>query len=260
MQGFTFPSTKEKLPLVGLGTHQIKQDYYYIRKAISLGYTLIDTAENYQEGKAEEAVGKAIKSFDRTKLFIISKVSPNHLKYGDLIKSAISSVQRLDTFIDLYLIHMPNKSVPLEESFSAMKKLQERHIIRFYGVSNFELEDFKKTIKFGIKANQHEFSLIYRYYEDELNLCLNKNILFLAYRPLSHGELLGVRYDEIFKPFVAKYKKSKSQIALRWIIEKRALPIVGSNNIEHLKENLDVNWEIEKEDIIKLDKIFKKLI
>ena len=259
MQGFIFPSTKEKLPLLGIGTYGVEKIYqpvYFLKKAISLGYTLIDTAENYGKGFSEEIIGKAIKDFNRKDLFIISKVSPNHLRFKDVIKSAIASVQRLNTFIDLYMIHVPNSQIPLEETFLAMEKLRQRHIIRYFGVSNFEYEDLRKAISFGIKANEHEYSLIYRHYEEEVKLCQENNILFFSYRPLSHGELLDNKYKQLFSPFEKKYKKTPAQIALRWLIQKGTIPIIGSKNIEHLKENLDIDWQIERSDMDKLSQLF----
>jgi diketogulonate reductase-like aldo/keto reductase len=138
-----------------------------------------------------------------------------------------------------------------------MEKLKQRHIIRYSGVSNFEYEDLKKAISFGIKANEHEYSLIYRHYEDEVKLCQENNILFFSYRPLSHGELLEEKYKKLFLPFEKKYKKTAAQIALRWLIQKGTIPIVGSKNIEHLKENLDVDWQMEKSDMDELGQLFK---
>jgi diketogulonate reductase-like aldo/keto reductase len=260
MKGFFVPNTKERLPLIGLGTYgieRIDQPVSFLKKVISLGYTLIDTAENYGKGRSEEIIGRAIKDTPRKDLFMISKVSPNHLRYKDVIKSAVESVKRLGTFIDLYMIHVPNSHIPLEETFSAMEKLKQRHIIRYSGVSNFEYEDLKKAISFGIKANEHEYSLIYRHYEKEVKLCHTNNILFLSYRPLSHGELLEEKYKKLFLPFEKKYKKTAAQIALRWLIQKGTIPIVGSKNIEHLKENLDVDWQMEKSDMGKLGQLFK---
>lgn len=254
------PGSKEKIPLIGLGTHGIErtdQPVSFLKKAISLGYTLIDTAENYGKGFSEEIIGRAIKDFNRKDLFIISKVSPNHLRFKDVIKSAITSVQRLNTFIDLYMIHIPNSQIPLKETFLAMEKLKQRHIIRYFGVSNFEYEDLRKAISFGIKANEHEYSLVYRQYEEEVKLCQANNVLFLSYRPLSHGELLDNKYKRLFFPFEKKYKKTPAQIALRWLIQKGTIPIVGSKNIEHLKENLDIDWQVERSDMDKLSQLFK---
>ncbi len=85
------------------------------------GVTLIDTAEMYGGGHAEELVGRAIKGFPREELFIVTKVWPNHARYDDVIRSARASRERLGTYIDLYLLHWPATDVPICETMKAFE-------------------------------------------------------------------------------------------------------------------------------------------
>ena len=94
-----------------------------IRNAIEKGITHIDTAERYSGGRAEELIGEAIKGFDRSKIFITTKVLSENLKYAALLSAAEASVRRLTTYADLYLIHKPNPDISLEETIDAMDRL-----------------------------------------------------------------------------------------------------------------------------------------
>ena len=131
----TIPTKKLKsgfeMPVFGLGTWKMGGDVNYnpnnddeadikaIKKAIDMGITHIDTAEKYAEGHAEKLVGKAIKGYKRSKLFIVSKVAESNLKYDDLINSCKKSLERLGTdYLDLYLIHGPSLTIPIQESIA----------------------------------------------------------------------------------------------------------------------------------------------
>ncbi len=119
------------VPVLGYGTWLISGDkkrnpnnkdivdIRSIRNAIRIGVNHFDTAENYAEGHTEEIIGEAIKNYDRKKLFITSKVSPENLRYEKLIKSAIASLKRLKiSYLDLYLIHAPNMFISIKKRIS----------------------------------------------------------------------------------------------------------------------------------------------
>ena len=113
-----------KIPALGLGTWQIggrnvpdyskdSENITAMKNALELGYTLIDTAEMYGAGHTEELIATAIEGYNRDKLFIVSKVMPEHLSYEGVIKAAEGSLRRLKTdYLDLYLIHFPNNGLP----------------------------------------------------------------------------------------------------------------------------------------------------
>src|SRR3990172_9382594 len=146
-----------RIPVLGLGTYgmgggmspsysQDEKIVNAIRTAIVLGYTHIDTAEMYASGHTEELVGRAIKDFNRADLLIATKVKPANLRYQDVLAALQGSLKRLDTeYVDLYLIHWPNSSIPLEETFRALNELVARGQARRLGVSNFSLNELKRA-------------------------------------------------------------------------------------------------------------------
>ncbi|MCS7279399.1 MAG: aldo/keto reductase [Thermodesulfobacteriaceae bacterium] len=262
-----------KIPSIGMGTWGIgggltpdySKDEEFIQLLITglkLGLTLIDTAEMYGAGHTEELVGEAIKNFPREKIFIITKVLPENLRFKDLIKAAEQSLKRLKTpYIDLYLIHAPNPKIPLKESMEAMEKLKEEGLIKFIGVSNFkvvQMEEAQKYLKNSyLVANQVEYNLFYRRIErDILPYCEKRNITVIAYSPLARGL---IPKDEFIQKVALKYNKTASQLALNWLIKKpKVIAIPKSSKVERLKEFIGAtDWELSKEDE---EKILKYVI
>src|SRR5436309_1765937 len=134
--------TTVSLPEIGVGTFNYKGGVEPLRTAIALGAGLIDTAEYYG---TEEIVGEAIKG-NRDRVFLADKVSPAHFRRPALLLAAERSLQRLRTdYIDLYQLHRPNYTVPIQETMAAMEELVEQGKIRFIGVSNFSVAELKTT-------------------------------------------------------------------------------------------------------------------
>ncbi len=153
------------IPVIGLGTWMLTGETcsYMVSKAIKFGYRHIDTAEMYRN---EEFVGQGIKDADisREELFLTSKVWRDNLREEDVVRACERSLRRLGVeYLDLYLIHWPNKDIPLEETFRGMKRLLDAGKIKSVGVSNFNREWLKKALvvaqQFGIsiRVNQVEF-------------------------------------------------------------------------------------------------------
>jgi diketogulonate reductase-like aldo/keto reductase len=214
---------------------------------------LIDTAEMYGAGHAEEIVGKAIKPFPREQVFIVSKVLPENLHYSDVIKAAESSLKRLKTErIDLYLIHFPNPEIPLRETMEAMEKLVERNLVRLIGVSNFnvaQVEEARSCLsKNDIVVNQVEYSLLERNVErDILPYCTRHQITVMAYTPLAQGR---PSTNDFLREIGIKYGKTAAQVALNWLIAKQnVIAIAKAIKIEHLEENAGaMGWRLAKDD------------
>ncbi len=271
------------LPIIGFGTWQIggrtEADYsrdienvIVIKNAIDLGYTLIDTAESYGAGHTEELISQAITNVPRDKLFIISKVSSSNLRYDTLIRSAKNSLERLKIdYFDLYLIHFPNPEISIQETMRAMDYLVENKLTRFIGVSNFsvnELMEAQKYSKNKIVVNQIQYSLTARNkctYGNCINMesaiipyCQKNDILIIADRPFDKGALISfsnTTLDNLLELLCSKYNKTKSQIALNWLISKKnVITITMSTNPIHQKENLGaIGWSLSSEDIELLD-------
>ena len=268
-----------KLPVIGLGTWGIgglrEADYSgdsnsidVFRKAIGMGYKLIDTAELYGNGHTEELIGEAIKGFERSEITIIDKVFKTNLKYHDLIDSCMKSLQRLKTnYIDIYLIHAPNPEIPIEETMEAMDHLVDEGIVRHIGVSNFSVEQMKEAQKHSrnrIIANEIPYNLAMRNDDDRgvcsemeseiIPYCQKNGMFAIAYKPLARGLL--ARPGPIMNRLSKKYGKTRAQIALNWLISKKnVVAIPKASKPEHLKENLGaIDWSMDKEDILILDK------
>lgn len=262
-----------EMPVYGLGTWQMggkrehdldnddEADIKAIQAAIDEGITHIDTAEKYADGYSETLVGKAIQGYDRSKLFLVSKVSDKHLRYDDVLAAAEDSLQRLQTnYLDLYLIHSPDPEVPIQETMKALDVLKERGLIKNIGVSNFTVERFEEAQSFTqnkIVANQLHLNLRYREAERKglLEYCQKNDVMFIAWRPLQKGILLDAPMLQLL---AKKYHKTPAQIALNWLISQdNIVTISKTRDIDHLKENLGaLGWAMEAEDINKLSKDF----
>ena len=269
-----------KIPLLGLGTWLIggdtSPDYSKdenavkaIKKAIELGYSHLDTAEMYGNGHCEELIGEAIREIERSSLFITSKVRDTKLKYKDVITSANESLNRLQTnYIDLFLIHSPSNTIPIEETMAAFDHLMDKGMVTNIGVSNFQvhqLVEAQKHTRYKIVANQIEYSLLTRNigkYSGNRDMesktipyCQENDIIIMAERPIERGLIL--KSHPLLDSLEKKYKKTKAQIAMNWLISKKnVVTIPKSTNLNHLKENLgSIGWQMDKSDIELLDEI-----
>ncbi len=264
------------IPALGIGTwtvggrffHEItnddEKDIDIIKTAIKEGITHIDTAEMYSAGHAEILVGKAIKEFDRKKLFITTKLWPLHAKYNEVKYAAKRSMERMQIdYIDLYLIHVPNYDVPLKETMRAMNELVDEGIVRYIGVSNFSLELMKEAQSYSkhkIVTNQVLYNLLDREADENglLKYCQENDIILTAYQPVKRGELTVKGKYPILDQMAEKYGKTPAQIAINWLISKKnVITIPKTSKKEHLYENLgSVGWSLTEEDIEILDKTF----
>jgi len=227
-----------------------------IRYAIDSGITHIDTAERYAEGHSEELVGRAVEDYDRSKLFLVSKILPEHLGYDDVLRAAERSLHRLGTdYLDMYLLHNPNPLIPIEETMRAMDRLVDEGRIRNIGLSNFLIEEMEaamRVTKHPIVANQLRLNLASRRGE-EMGLLHHAQIhdwLFIAFRPVRDVVLLQPA-PAILTAMCEKYDASPAQVALNWLIgQKNIVTIVRSSSLEHVDDALNaLRWSMSPEDI-----------
>jgi len=260
-----------EIPVFGIGTWMMggdkirdpnnddEADIKAIRTAIEMGITHIDTAENYAEGWAEKIVGEAIKKYDRSKLFIVSKVDKSHLHYDDVRRACKSSLERLGiNYLDLYLVHSPNLEIPLKGTMKAMDKLKNEGLVKNIGVSNFKKERLIEVSGYSKKkivVNQVYYNLIIREPERTslLNYCQNSDVILTAYRPIDKGTL-AKKGTKVLDELCKKYDKTPSQIAINWLIsQKNVVTISKMRNKKHIIENLGaLGWQMEEEDVKKL--------
>jgi diketogulonate reductase-like aldo/keto reductase len=163
-------------------------------------------------------------------------------------------------YVDLLLIHWPNKDIPIGDTLQGFKSLIDEGKIKNFGVSNFTIKHLKEAIneakKLGIKiyANQVEFHP-YLYQKELLDFCKKNDIKLTAYSPLARGEVFS---DSVLKEIAKRKECSVSQIVLAWMMEKGIIVIPKASSKEHLKENSEsTKIKLTKEDIKKIDSLNK---
>lgn len=271
-----------KVPALGQGTWGIgglygrddskdAESIAALKLGIELGMTLIDTAEAYGAGHSEEIVGRVIADA-KVEVFVATKVSPEHLSYESVIRSAKASLSRLNVkTIDLYQIHWPNPRIPIKETMRAMERLVKDGLVRFIGVSNFSVSEMEEAMsslaKEEIVSNQVEYSLLERGIEHDLiPFCEREKITVIAYSPLARGKLsepeihLGRREANALRTLADKYGKTPSQIALNWVIRRPSvIAIPKAVRLEHVKENAgSADWSMSLEDYGELSRAFSR--
>jgi len=243
-----------RLPEIGFGTWNYSGGVEPLRAAIECGAGLIDTAEAYG---TEEIVGRAIKG-QRDRVFLASKVLPRNFKQRDLIAAAERSLRRLGTdHIDLYQLHWPNLTIPIEEPMRGMEKLVDAGKVRFIGVSNFSVRDLINAqaalTKQRIVANQVRYSLVERTIEGRLLLqyCQKNGITVIAYSPLATGlgNIRAADPEVVLRRVAEASSKSEAQVALNWCISKeKVIAIPKASTVAHVMENVGASgWKLQPE-------------
>ncbi|MAG52366.1 MAG: oxidoreductase [Nanoarchaeota archaeon] len=249
-----------EMPVFGLGTWQLTGDKCKeaVKKAIELGYNHIDTAWIY--GNQEE-IGEALKeaNVDRSKLFITSKVWKDNLDYKGVLSQCKETLDQLQLdYLDLYLIHWPNPSMDLEETFRAFNELVEEGKVKSVGVSNFNsalTKEAQELSEVPVSVNQVEFHP-YLNQKNLLKFCKKNNVVVTSYSPLARGKILQ---DNVLKNIADENNKTISQVALRWMLQKDMIVIPKASSEDHIKENMDVfDWKLSDENMEKIDDISEK--
>lgn len=241
------------------------------RHGADQGVNLFDTAEGYGNGLSEELLGEAVAPF-REKIYIASKVSMDHLAYGDVIAACENSLRRLKTdYLDLYYIHIPNDSIPLEETMEAFARLKSQGKIHGVGVSNFSRAQLERAGKVvGIDVLQCGYNPLWRKPEKELiPYCLENGISIIPYSPLAHGLLTGMFGPDLdlstleghrrrvllfqpewyplcsgvveqLRPIAARHGRTVAQVTLHWILARPGITALlsGGQTPAQLDENL----------------------
>jgi diketogulonate reductase-like aldo/keto reductase len=256
----------EQVPAFGLGTWHMGEDRRRaaaetaaIRLGIDLGMHLIDTAEMYGSGTAEEIVADASAGL-RESLFIVSKVLPYNASQKGVIEACERSLKRLRTDrIDLYLLHWRG-SVPLAETLAGFLQLQRDGKIRHHGVSNFNTDDMREWVGLAggdaVASNQVLYNLSRRGPEFELiPWCRERRISIMAYSPLEQGRMLGNRG---LQQVAARHGATPAQVALAWLLRQDGMIVIPkATRPEHVRENraaLDVR--LSDADLAELDRAF----
>ena len=288
-----------------------------IRAAYENGMTSIDTAPIYGQGNSEEIVGDAIRGLPRDRIQILTKFGLRwdsdkgqlfmqsrdlsgtnidiHTYSGrdSIIRECEDSLRRLKTdYIDLYQIHWPDPTTPIDETFEAVNRLIEQGKVRYAGVSNYSAEQMAQAEKTTfIASNQIPYSMVNRSIETEtVPYCIANNKAILAYSPLERGLLTGkLRPGHIFaegdhrsansfftddsilntnafleklKPLAASRNATLSQLVLRWTVEQPGITIalVGARNAKQTIENAEaMNIKLTTDEISFINSVIPPL-
>lgn len=256
----------ERVPALGQGTWNMGDDdgrradeIATLRRGIDLGLTLIDTAEMYGDGRAEQLVGEAVAG-RRDQVFLVSKVYPHNASRRAMVKSCEASLRRLGVHaIDLYLLHWPG-AVPLAETVEAFEALRRAGKIRHWGVSNFDTEAMQDLWRTpggdAAQANQVLYNIGERGTEWDLQPWLReRGVPVMAYSPFDQGRLLRNRK---LKAFAQERGMAPAQVALAWLLaQDGVIAIPKTGQLERVGEHAAaLEKPLSEEDLQALDGMF----
>ncbi|MFO7170068.1 MAG: aldo/keto reductase [Chloroflexota bacterium] len=284
--------------VIGLGTWPMGGEWWggtddaeairTIHRAIDLGVTLIDTAEAYAHGHAEEVVGRAIAG-RRHEVVIADKVAADHLRPHEIRAAFEGSCRRLGTdYIDVYFIHWPNIDLPIADAIGELERLREAGYIRAIGVSNFTVDELDEASRYGrVDVLQPPYNLFWRFCERaEVPYCRERSIGIMTYSSLAQGLLTGhLTSETVFppgdqrpttvlfqpehyarcleavaqlRPIAERYGKSVAQVALNWLVAQPGVStaLVGARTVREIEENAGaVGWTLAADDLALVDRI-----
>jgi diketogulonate reductase-like aldo/keto reductase len=265
MKNIALPSG-ERVAAFGQGTWRFGEhratrleEIATLRLGLDLGATLIDTAEMYGDGASEELVGEAI-SGRRDEVFLVTKVYPHHASRRGTIEACTRSLDRLATDrIDLYLLHWPGQ-VPIAETMEAFVQLKKAGKIRYYGVSNFDLQDMQElwSVPNGpdVATNQVLYNLTRRGIEWNLLPWLReRRVPIMAYSPIEQARLLQ---DRRLIDFSRCHSLTPAQAALAWLFDRDDVIVIPKTaRRDRLRENLGaMDHRLTRSQLDELDRIF----
>ncbi|HEX7155978.1 MAG TPA: aldo/keto reductase [Burkholderiaceae bacterium] len=265
----------ERRPALGLGTWKMGEsrsrrsaEVSAVRLALDIGYRVIDTAEMYGEGGAEEVVGEAVAGAMRDGLargdvFIVSKVYPHNASRAGVLAACERSLRRLKLdSIDLYLLHWRGRE-PLAETLAGFLELQRRGQIRRWGVSNFDVPDLQELFGLeggaGCSANQVYYSLGARGVEfDLLPWQRERGVPLMAYCPIDQGALARRQAGAAWREVAQRHAATPVQVALAALLAQGGVMAIPKAVREaHLRENWGAAaLALDAKDLAALDRDF----
>lgn len=258
-------SNRVRIPSIGFGTWQIPNgeiSYNAVTCAIKSGYRHIDTAFNYGN---EQSVGRAVNdsSINRSEIFVTSKLPAEIKTYKDSLLSFDKTMKNLGLdYIDLYLIHAPwpwkkkgyDYTKENIEVWKAMEEIYKSGRCRAIGVSNFEVSDLRAILNnCNIKPMVNQIKYFIGNTQKELTLfCQQNSILVEGFSPLATGAIIE---NKDVAAIAKKYNTSLPKICIRYVLQKGVIPLPKSRDPEHIKQNLEVDFEITTTDMEYLDSL-----
>ncbi|HET8576809.1 MAG TPA: aldo/keto reductase [Methylomirabilota bacterium] len=261
-----FGSTGAQVAVIGQGTWGMgesrasrKAEVAALRLGIELGMTHIDTAELYASGGAEAVVAEAVAG-QREHLFIATKVLPSNASYAGTLSACERSLRRLRTdYVDLYLVHWWSSQHPIAETMKAMEELVARGMVRFIGVSNFDVAQTKAAqaalARGRLACNQLLYHLRDRSIEKrEVPHCERHKLAVVGYTPLKRGGFLRGVVAEIAE----RHGRTPRQVALNFLTRRPSLfTIPKATQPEHVRENAEaLDFTLSAKELRAIDRAF----
>jgi diketogulonate reductase-like aldo/keto reductase len=254
------------VPVLGMGTWYLGEDpdqhdiqLGALRTGLDIGLTLVDTAEMYGDGAAEELVGKAVAG-RRDDVFLVSKVLPHHATRRGTAEACRGSLRRLATdHLDMYLLHWRG-AVPLAETVEAFEALVDSGLIGCWGVSNFDVPDLDELTSVDggdrVQTDQVLYNLSRRGPEyDLLPWCREAGMPLMAYSPVDHGRLIE---HAALRDMATDKEVTPAQLAIAWVLRlPEVCAVAKASTRAHVIENraaLEISLSQEELDL--LDRIF----
>jgi 2,5-diketo-D-gluconate reductase B len=245
------PAHGAAIPAIGFGTSgmgDVRAEH--IATALKCGYRHIDTARKYG---TEGAVGEGMRAsgVPRAEIFLCTKVSHENLHAADFARSVDDSLKALGVdYVDLLLVHWPERNTPLDETMGALAKAKRGGLTRHIGVANFNIAMLDQAIKLcpeplvTLQAECHP-------YLDQTKViaaCRARGLVLTAYCPLARGRIQG---DAILTEIGCRYGKTAAQVALRWLMQQDVIAAIPrSSNAARIAENTDVfDFELDESDM-----------
>lgn len=253
------------VPALGQGTWMMAEEparrsdeIAALREGLSLGLTLIDTAEMYADGESERLVGEAIAGV-RDEVFLVSKAYPQNASRDRLPRACEASLERLGTDrLDLYLLHWRG-NVPLGETVEAMERLVAAGKILRWGVSNLDTDDMAELVASGgegCQTDQILYNLTRRGPEYDLVPWLAQHRMpVMAYSPVEQGRLIA---HPGLNRMAAERDATPAQLALAWLLAREGiLPIPKAGSIAHVRDNrAALDLKLSEAELRRLDDLF----
>ena len=254
------------MPNLGLGTWRMGEndatrgdEVRALALGLELGMRLIDTAEMYGHGGAEEVVAAAVGKA-RDEVFLVSKVLPENASYQGTLAACDRSLRRLDTDrLDLYLLHWPGRH-PLDETLRAFVELKRQGKILHYGLSNFDLDEMAGSEKVpggvSVGANQVLYNIQRRGIERKLlPWCAERAIAVMAYSPFDQGRL---KPNGTLQAVAARHRATPAQIALAWVLRhEHVVAIPKAGRPQHVRDNAAAGEIVlTDDDLVDIDRAF----
>jgi 2,5-diketo-D-gluconate reductase B len=240
-----------EIPAIGFGTSGLGYiTAEHVAAALKAGYRHIDTARKYG---TEPAVGEAIRGcgIPRREIFVCTKVSHENLHAADFARSVDESLKALGVdYVDLLLVHWPEKNTPLAETMEALAKAKRQGLARHIGVANFNIAMLDDAIALCPEPLVMLQVECHPYLDQSkvIAACRERGLVLTAYCPLARGRIKG---DPVLSDIGQRYGKTGAQVALRWLMQQDIIAAIPrSSNATRVAENIGLfDFELGDDDM-----------